>query len=151
MKKLITFFAVVVAVFATTTTAFAMAKADPVEVVADANGTREIITTLRFEPEFYCWGVWTQTDERRIMFNDGSVGYIFPQKGTFLWMPADTLPEKFTDSADFVAAIADYARCRYGQKIDGVLIPTEWGADYTYFIFGVEEYIHITERLYGVE
>lgn len=128
-------------------------RPDAVEVVATTEGERDIPTEVEPEREivFYCYTVWTTTTERDVKFNDGSHLYIYPDRGLYLWCPEDNVPEYYYDVAEAVEAIDFYAYCRYGQITDGIPLPTAWGDDWTMFIFGMDDYIHIFEYLYGVQ
>ena len=140
-------------VLASTVTAYADPRPDPVEVISDSE---EIVTEVEMEEpdyiSFYCCGVWTTTDRREIHFNDDSIGYMYDD-GRYVFVPMIGKPIERYDVGEFVGDIVRYQYRVYGQCIDGCPLPTARGDDdYTYFIFSreIDDYIRIFEYLYGV-
>lgn len=137
------------AILSVTSTAYAQPKADPVEVLP---GGCEIFTELE-DPQpirFYAWSVHKGLRYNRVRFSDESEGYILSDDRLYIWAPVNGPQELLHSPGDWLRAVIDYQRERYGQEIDGAPVPLRNGKDFSWDCLGVNDYIEAWEDVYNV-
>ena len=147
MKKLIAI-ALALTVIGASSTAYASPRPDPVEVLP--NG-QEIVTQLDTAPRFYARSLNITPTYRRVSFSDGSDGVVISKKRLYVWSPVRGSTELYTSPADWLAAVIDYQRERYGQEIDGAPLPLRNGKDFSWNVLGVYDYIEAWEGIYNIQ